>query len=317
MTRVAGAWLDAPATRAVSGGADRGRAPGALRRRLRAQRAARAAGRRHRHRHRRAARGGDRARGGAGLDAVPTGIAHGTVTVVADGRPFEVTTFRRDVETDGRRATVAFTDELAEDAARRDFTMNALYAGPDGERGRSARRPRRPPRRPGALRRRPGAAHRGGLSAHPALLPLPRLVRRSGGRARPDGLAACAAAAGRARAALARAGRGGDREAARRRRPGTGGRGDGGDRHPGRVLPGADPPALAPLVHLEAAAGSRPAGSAGSRRSAGAPEWAAALRLSRADARALEATAAALAAGRAARRRPPTGTGSRPPATRR
>lgn len=64
----------------------------------------------------------------AGLKAVPTGLAHGTVTLVAEGVPFEVTTFRRDVETDGRRAVVAFTDVLEEDAARRDFTMNALYA---------------------------------------------------------------------------------------------------------------------------------------------------------------------------------------------
>ena len=63
----------------------------------------------------------------AGLRAVPTGIEHGTVTVVAGGRGFEVTTFRRDVETDGRRAVVAFSDSMEEDAARRDFTMNALY----------------------------------------------------------------------------------------------------------------------------------------------------------------------------------------------
>jgi poly(A) polymerase len=68
----------------------------------------------------------------AGLRAVPTGIAHGTVTLVVEGRPFEVTTFRRDVATDGRRAVVAFSDDVAEDAARRDFTMNALYARPDG-----------------------------------------------------------------------------------------------------------------------------------------------------------------------------------------
>lgn len=65
---------------------------------------------------------------GAGLKAVPTGVDHGTVTAVAEGRGFEVTTLRRDVATDGRRATVAFTDDVAEDAARRDFTMNALYA---------------------------------------------------------------------------------------------------------------------------------------------------------------------------------------------
>ncbi len=63
----------------------------------------------------------------------PTGIEHGTLTVVADGRPFEITTLRRDVETDGRRAVVAFTEDWAEDASRRDFTMNALYAAPTGE----------------------------------------------------------------------------------------------------------------------------------------------------------------------------------------
>lgn len=68
----------------------------------------------------------------AGLRAVATGIEHGTVTVVAEGRGFEVTTFRRDVETDGRRAVVAFSDSMEEDAARRDFTMNALYCGIDG-----------------------------------------------------------------------------------------------------------------------------------------------------------------------------------------
>ena len=68
----------------------------------------------------------------AGMKAVPTGEAHGTVTVVAHGAPHEVTTFRRDVETDGRRAVVAFTDRIEEDAMRRDFTMNALYAEADG-----------------------------------------------------------------------------------------------------------------------------------------------------------------------------------------
>lgn len=68
----------------------------------------------------------------AGFRPVPTGIDHGTVTIVADGAPHEVTTFRRDVDTDGRHATVAFTEALEEDAARRDFTMNALYARRDG-----------------------------------------------------------------------------------------------------------------------------------------------------------------------------------------
>jgi len=69
----------------------------------------------------------------AGLKAVPTGIDHGTVTAVADHKPFEITTLRRDVETDGRRAVVAFTDDWGEDAARRDFRINALYANRQGE----------------------------------------------------------------------------------------------------------------------------------------------------------------------------------------
>ncbi|MGW8190705.1 CCA tRNA nucleotidyltransferase [Sphingomonas hankookensis] len=64
----------------------------------------------------------------AGIKAIPTGIAHGTITAVADGTVVEVTTLRRDVTTDGRHAEVAFTDDWQADAARRDFTMNALYA---------------------------------------------------------------------------------------------------------------------------------------------------------------------------------------------
>jgi len=75
----------------------------------------------------------DRAIRAAGLKAVPTGIAHGTVTAVSERRPFEITTLRRDVSTDGRNATVAFTDDWAEDAARRDFRLNALYADADGQ----------------------------------------------------------------------------------------------------------------------------------------------------------------------------------------
>lgn len=68
----------------------------------------------------------------SGLGAHPTGIAHGTITVVADAVPFEVTTLRRDVETDGRRAVVAFTSAWEDDASRRDFTINALYCSADG-----------------------------------------------------------------------------------------------------------------------------------------------------------------------------------------
>ena len=67
----------------------------------------------------------------AGIKSVPTGIAHGTVTAVMPDGPVEITTLRRDVSTDGRRATVAFTDDWREDAARRDFTINALSANPD------------------------------------------------------------------------------------------------------------------------------------------------------------------------------------------
>ncbi len=69
----------------------------------------------------------------AGIKAVPTGIAHGTVTLVVDGKPFEITTLRRDVETDGRRARVAFSQDWHADAERRDLTINALYASADGK----------------------------------------------------------------------------------------------------------------------------------------------------------------------------------------
>lgn len=73
-----------------------------------------------------------RALNGAGIRAVPTGIAHGTVTAVMRGRGFEITTLRRDVETDGRHASVAFTDDWRVDAARRDFTINAMSMTADG-----------------------------------------------------------------------------------------------------------------------------------------------------------------------------------------
>lgn len=68
--------------------------------------------------------------GAAKIRAVPTGIDHGTITAVSSGHPIEVTSLRRDVATDGRRATIAFTDDWKEDAARRDFTINALSADP-------------------------------------------------------------------------------------------------------------------------------------------------------------------------------------------
>jgi poly(A) polymerase len=68
----------------------------------------------------------------AGIRAIPTGVAHGTVTAISTGRPYEITTLRHDVETFGRHARVAFTDDWAQDAARRDLTLNALYADADG-----------------------------------------------------------------------------------------------------------------------------------------------------------------------------------------
>jgi poly(A) polymerase len=68
----------------------------------------------------------------AGIAAVPTGETHGTITAVSHGRPFEITTLRRDVETDGRHAVVAFTSDWNQDAARRDFRLNALYADAEG-----------------------------------------------------------------------------------------------------------------------------------------------------------------------------------------
>lgn len=68
----------------------------------------------------------------ARIKAIPTGLKHGTITAVVDGQHFEITTLRTDIKTDGRHAEVAFTKDWEEDAKRRDFTMNALYADPDG-----------------------------------------------------------------------------------------------------------------------------------------------------------------------------------------
>ncbi len=70
---------------------------------------------------------------GAGIKALPTGIAHGTVTAVIGKKTFEITTLRKDMACDGRHAQVAFTDDWKQDASRRDFTMNALYLSPSGE----------------------------------------------------------------------------------------------------------------------------------------------------------------------------------------
>ncbi len=123
--------------------------------------------------------GGHDAPSGAGGKSRPRrpGLRHGTVTLIVNGVPFEVTTLRRDVETHGRYATVAFSDNWAEDAERRDFTMNALYAGSRGEvydplgracRSQGARRPVRGRCRHQDPRR---------LSPHPPLLPVQRPIR--------------------------------------------------------------------------------------------------------------------------------------------
>jgi poly(A) polymerase/tRNA nucleotidyltransferase (CCA-adding enzyme) len=69
---------------------------------------------------------------GAGLRAIPTGLAHGTVTAISGGRPFEITTLRRDEETDGRHARVTWTNDFTQDAARRDFTINAMSLDQQG-----------------------------------------------------------------------------------------------------------------------------------------------------------------------------------------
>ncbi len=69
----------------------------------------------------------------ANIKVIPTGIDHGTVTAIFNNTVFEITSLRRDIDTDGRHAVVAYTTDWAEDAARRDFTMNALYAAADGE----------------------------------------------------------------------------------------------------------------------------------------------------------------------------------------
>ena len=192
---------------AGAGGADGGRQARALRRRLRARRAAR-----------------PRAWPGAsstsprpsrrtgrvalleaeGFRVIPTGLAHGTVTACADDRRFEITTLRRDVATDGRRATVAFTDDFQADAARRDLTINAMSCDGEGRLFDYFGGPRRSRGRAGALRRAGGGAHRRGLSCascassassrttaagrptprrlRPAPLPRPNIAQLSGER---------------------------------------------------------------------------------------------------------------------------------------
>jgi poly(A) polymerase len=188
----------------------------------------------------------------AGFKPVPTGIDHGTVTVVAEGKPHEVTTFRRDVETDGRRAVVAFSSRIEEDAQRRDFTMNALYADRHGQvidplNGLSDLLARRV--------RFVGDAKTRIREDYLRILRFFRFHAAYGdpeGGLDPEGLAACAALS----AGLETISR--ERITAELRKllsardpaPAVAAMAQSGVLH--RILPGADPRALAPLVHLDA-----------------------------------------------------------------
>lgn len=235
--------------------------------------------------------------GAAGLKAVPTGIEHGTITVIAEGVGHEITTFRRDVETDGRRAVVAFSTRIEDDAARRDFTMNALYADATGAvvdpMGGLADLWARRVRFVGDADER----------IREDLLRILRFFRFHAWYGDPeegldaDGLAACAAnSAGIETLSRERIGH----EMRRLLAAPDPSQSVAAMQATGilaRVLPGADARALAPLVHLEPPY---------------APDWirrlcvlggtghADGLRLSRAEARRAETLAAALAAGESA-----------------
>lgn len=230
-----------------------------------------------------------------GVRAVPTGLAHGTVTLVIDGRAFEVTTFRRDVATHGRHATVAFGTDIAEDAARRDFTMNALYARPDGEvldplGGLPDLRARRV--------RFVGDPATRIAEDYLRLLRFFRFHAWFGdpeGGLDPEALAACAAA----QEHLDRLSR--ERVGAETRKllaapdPAPAVAAMAATGILARLLPGADPVALAPLAHIEAAGGHAPRWQRRLAALGDAADWAAALRFSKPERKALAAIAAALA----------------------
>ncbi len=242
----------------------------------------------------------------AGFTPVPTGIAHGTVTVVADGEPYEVTTFRKDVQTDGRRAVVAYSDRIEEDARRRDFTVNALYARADGSLvdplgggldDLGARR----------IRFIEDAATR----IREDYLRILRYFRFLAWYGDPGSGPDAAALDACARHAEGLAGLSKERVGAEIRKLLAA-------RDPApslalmaasgvlaRVLPGADPRSLAPLVHLEAVAGLAPRWQR-RLRSLGGHDWTDALRLSRKEQRELgdldTALAGAMPPGEAAYR---------------
>lgn len=230
----------------------------------------------------------------AGLHPVPTGLAHGTITVISDHRPYEVTTLRRDVETTGRHAVVAFTTDLAEDARRRDFTMNALYADPAGAvidplgglPDLLARRVRFVGDPAGRI-----------AEDYLRILRFFRIHAWYGdpeGGLDPDGLAACAALQeGLDRLSRERVGAEMTKLlAAADPAPAVGAMAATGIL--ARVLPGADPALLGPLCHVEAATGTAPDWRRRLAALGGRAEWAESLRLSRADTRALARIRAAL-----------------------
>jgi poly(A) polymerase len=232
----------------------------------------------------------------AGIRHVPTGIDHGTLTAVCENRSFEITTFRKDVETYGRRAEVAFGAELHEDAARRDFTMNALYAEPEGRvldpvgEGLADLAARRV--------RFIGDARERIREDYLRILRFFRFHALYGDPARgldPDGLAACAAEVGGLEG-LARERIGHEIRkllAAANPGPALSAMAEAGAL--ARVLPGADPAALGPLIAAEAEADPLPDWKRRLIVLAVDPEDAAErLRLSRAETRALRAIRAAL-----------------------
>ncbi|MHA3914665.1 CCA tRNA nucleotidyltransferase [Halovulum sp. GXIMD14793] len=232
----------------------------------------------------------------AGLRTIPTGIDHGTVTVMADHIPYEITTFRRDVSADGRRATVAFADDIVEDARRRDFTMNALYTVADG----TLHDPLGG--LPDLQARRVRFIGKAEDRIREDYLRILRFFRFHAIYGDPDagldadGLAACAALAdGIGQLSAERVGAemrkllGADDPA-----PSVAAMAASGVLK--RVLPGADPKALAPLIALEQGIGIAPRWQ---RRLGvlGQADWTDALRLSRQETRALREAQSAIAAG--------------------
>ena len=216
----------------------------------------------------------------AGFKAIPTGIDHGTVTVLAKGVTHEITTFRRDVQTDGRHAVVAYSTDIAQDAARRDFTMNAIYADPAGEvidpLGGL----------PDLLARRLRFVGDPALRIREDYLRILRFFRFSASYSDPalgmdaDALAACAELADGIDG-LSRERIGAEmRKLLSARDPAPALASMAASGVLGHVLTGADPRYLAPLVHLE---GNAPARWQRRLVVLGGQDWGDALRLSRAE----------------------------------